>query len=583
LVQRRKLMKEKNKKGLLSFFQNLKKPCKPPENDIDLSSGSEENNAEKQSGLTSPSVTEEALAVEISPAADNIICSASIWEPSKDPLIVMVNEDILNIECQQFLAESKIMSDEYKNKAEIVLEEEESVPEAMDAKVRLYISKDNMAAWVYVIPPFNNGQEIKKADIEDILSKNHVTTGVLEDAIETLISEQDYDHVVLVARGVLARNGIDGTVNDYFERVFHLEFHEDERGAVDYKQLNNIQSVKEGDVICEITHAVSGTNGMTVTGKVYPCENKGVETSVPAGRNTVLNDEGTLLTSQKTGHVTFINGKFHAEAILKVEGNVDNDTGNLDYDGDIFISGDVRNGFSVKASGSIDIRGSVEGAEITAGGPISIAHGMTGNQRGTLTSDDYIRCRYLEHCIVTAKGNIYAESIINSKVESNQDIIVTSGIGTVIGGTLIASNNIQAHLIGSKVRRIKTELIIGSAPQNVDEAERLGRELKQLLHNVSELKKNSTYLENSHKDHKAGLIQQLKETLEFLENRETEINNRLKELVSESDQPSGLIECRQLQPIARIKIGEATLLVNEEHLGSRIYRNSKGEIIIGSI
>ncbi len=576
-------MKEKNKKGLLCFFQNLKKPCKPPENDVDFSAGSAGITEEKIFESTSASFPETAQVAERPPEADKIICSPPIWEPSKDPLIVTVNEDILNIECQKFLAESKLLFNEYKNRAEILPEEEDEEPEAVDAKVRLYISKDSMAAWVYVIPPFNNGQDIKRADIEDTLARNHVTTGILEKSIENLVGERIYDQLVLVARGVLARNGINGTVKDYFERVFHLELHEDERGTVDYKQLNNIQSVKEGDVICEITHAIPGTNGRTVTGKVYPCENKGVETSIPAGRNTVLNEEGTLLTSQKTGHVTFINGKFHAEAILKVEGNVDNDTGNLDYDGDIFISGDVRNGFSVKASGSIDIRGSVEGAEITAGGPISIAHGMTGNQRGTLTSEDYIRCRYLEHCIVTAKGNIYAESIINSKVESNQDIVVTSGIGTVIGGTLIAANTIQAHLIGSKVRRIKTELIIGSPPQKVEEEKRLERELKQLLHNVAELKKNSAYLENSHKENKVQLIQQFKETLVILEDREVEINKRLDELVTESNQPSGLIECRQLQPIARIKIGEASLLVNEEHLGSRIYRNSKGEIVIGSI
>ncbi len=61
-----------------------------------------------------------------------------------------------------------------------------------------------------------------------------------------------------------------------------------------------------------------------------------------------------------------------------------------------------------------------------------------------------------------AEGNVYAESIINSKVQSGEDIVVTSGIGVIIGGSLLAACNINANIIGSKVRRLITELIIAN-------------------------------------------------------------------------------------------------------------------------
>lgn len=321
---------------------------------------------------------------------------------------------------------------------------------------------------------------------------------------------------------------------------------------------------------------------MTVTGKSYPCEIKGTDVTIPSGRNTKLTEDRTLLISQKTGHVTFANGKFQVDPILKINGNVDNNTGNLDYDGDVLIAGDVRNGFSVKATGSVDIRGSVEGAEISAQGPIIIASGVSGNGRGTLYSESYIKCRYLEHCNVTAKGNVYAESIINSKVKSSQDIVVTAGIGVIIGGSLLATNNISAKIIGSKVRRLVTELIIANIPKDVEESTRLTRELEQLHHNLAEIRKNITYLETVHRQDKQALLDNLIQASDLLSIREEEINNRLT-IINEKDMAqTGIIQCQQLLPVVRIRIGSSSLMIQEECSSCTIYKNSEGEIAIGS-
>ena len=347
-----------------------------------------------------------------------------------------VNEDLLNIEHRQFDMKMKAMSNIYKKNS--TSSDPSIEPEPKAAQPQILISKDQMAAWIYVTPPLNGGTDITEEGIRTLLTQERISVGILEDTIKSIVKDHIYDEALLIARGILARNGIDGSIKDHFERIVQLEFEEDENGSVDFKNQNNIQSVKEGEVICEIIPAIPGEDGKTIEGQKYPCDIKGVPTPAPAGRNTVLTEDGTLLISQKTGHVTFANGKFNVDSLLKISGNIDNSTGNVDYDGDVFISGDVRNGFSVKATGGIDIRGSVEGAQITAVGPITIASGMSGNGRGTLTSESHIKCRYLEHCTVKAAGNVYAESIINSKVESGQDIEVTSGIGVIIGGSLLA-------------------------------------------------------------------------------------------------------------------------------------------------
>lgn len=579
-------MKDKNKKGFFGLFQNAKRTSEPLEENeaqhsapVEASESEESEVRDNNTSSTSNLLPSPDLNGE--PDVNETAAPPLIWEPSDDPLILRVNEDLLNVERRQFAMKMKTLSNIYKKNSETAPEPTEET-EPKPAQPQLLISRDGMAAWIYVIPPLNGGSDISEENLRSLLAQNHVKTGILEETVKSIVKERSYDEVLLIARGILAKNGIDGSIKDHFERAIQLEFKEDKNGSVDYKTLNNIQAVKEGEVICEITPAIPGENGMTIEGQVYPCAVKGTPVAVPAGRNMQLTEDGTLLISQKTGHVTFSNGKFQIDPLLKINGNIDNSTGNLDYDGDIFISGDVRNGFSVKATGGIDIRGSVEGAEIIAKGPITIASGMSGNGRGTLSSESFIKCRYLEHCTVKAEGNIYAESIINSKVQSGEDIVVTSGIGVIIGGSLLAACNINANIIGSKVRRLITELIIANVPKNVEEASRLTREMEQLHHNMSEIRKNIIYLESIQRPDKQQLLDNLKQAIDYLNIREQEITNRLNEIASNDSAQVGLIKCRQLLPVVRVRMGSSSLLIQEECSSSVLYKNSEGEITIGT-
>ncbi|WP_312430444.1 DUF342 domain-containing protein [Lacrimispora sp.] len=575
-------MKEKNKKGFFSLFQNVRRSAETSEkisaaSVISLKEAQNEDLNETTSDLSAQKST--AAATVFSEIEYEEPSSSLIWEPSYDPLIVRMDEEALCSECAQFSSKMQSLSNVFKRTSESA---QEQVPQPKAAQAYLYVSKDRMAAWFYVIPPFNDGQDIKEEDLKSILNQEHVSIGIMEESLKSIVENKVYGQTVLIAKGILARNGIDGSIKDHYKRDLKIEFIEDENGSVDYKNLNNIQSVKEGEAISSITLAVPGENGMTITGQPYPCPIKGTDVQVPVGRNTKLTEDRTQLVSQKSGHVTFVNGKFQVDPILKINGDIDNSTGNLDYDGDILITGDVRNGFSVKANGRIDIRGSVEGAQITAQGSITIASGMSGNGRGTLTSDADIKCRYLEHCTVTAKGNVYAESIINSKIESGQDIVVTSGMGVIIGGTLLAANTINARVIGSKVRRLVTELIIANVPRNVEESARLARELEQLHHNMSEVRKNITYLETAQRQDRQLLLDDLKQASTYLNLREQEITNRLEEITAIDKEQSGIIQCHQLLPVVRIRIGSSSLLVQEEYSRSIVYKNSEGEITIGS-
>jgi len=125
-------------------------------------------------------------------------------------------------------------------------------------------------------------------------------------------------------------------------------------------------------------------------------------------------------------------------------------------------------------------------------------------------------------------------------------------------------------------------LVIANIPKSVEESEKLTRELEQLHYNMSEIRKNINYLENSQRADKEQLLERLIQAEEYLNIREQGINNRLEEIAADTAVQTGLIQCQQLLPVVRIRMGASVLLIQEEYSKSLIYKNNEGEIVIGS-
>lgn len=144
------------------------------------------------------------------------------------------------------------------------------------------------------------------------------------------------------------------------------------------------------------------------------------------------------------GHLQYRNGVFHVQPLYNVFGNVDYGVGNIDFPGDVHITGDVKNGFIVQAKGNIVIDGMVEGAVIDAGGDIIIRKGVLGDGRAVIKSQRSVNAQFLENCVVYAKDSVIASSILTANVYSDDQIVVRTGRGTIIGGKLTAGNLISA-------------------------------------------------------------------------------------------------------------------------------------------
>ena len=88
--------------------------------------------------------------------------------------------------------------------------------------------------------------------------------------------------------------------------------------------------------------------------------------------------------SKVDGHVELTDGKVFVSDTFEVLADVDTSTGDINYDGNVHIKGNVRTGFCVRAKGDIIVDGVVEGAELYSDGQIILKRGIQGMNRGLL-------------------------------------------------------------------------------------------------------------------------------------------------------------------------------------------------------
>lgn len=326
---------------------------------------------------------------------------------------------------------------------------------------KLIISEDKMQAIARFYPPSNLGKSIGKEEIISTLKYNQVVFGIQNSIIDAYVKSRTYCTDIIVAVGVVPVQGTDASIEYFFNTNPNSRPTLNADGTVDFFNLNLISKCAEGQILAELTKEVSGSEGTNVLGEVVaPREVKRL--SLKYGRNITLSEDECTLTSDVSGHVSLVDDKVFVSNIYEVN-DVDTSTGNIEYDGDVVVLGNVRSGFCVSATGSVEVRGVVEAALIDASKDIIIIRGMNGMGKGRLKSGGNIVAKFFENANVSAEGYVHSEAILHSNVSAKGDIEVTGKKGFIIGGSIKTLGCVSAKYIGSSMGG-DTEIEVGSDP-----------------------------------------------------------------------------------------------------------------------
>lgn len=313
----------------------------------------------------------------------------------------------------------------------------------------LDVSEDSMTVTVRFYPPSETGVRMTMDEFVKDMEFKKIIYGLNRELLENHFRKGEYCKDLVVAVGKPPRHGKDAEIEYFFNTDPHAVPTLKEDGSVDFFNLNTINHCEKGELLAKIIPEDVGDPGINVAGvRIKPRNVK--KAVLKFGKNVAQSEDHMSITSEVNGCVTLVDGQVFVTDLYEVE-NVDNSTGNIEFEGSVQVNGNVCSGFSVRAKGNVIVRGVVEGATVCADGDIVITRGMNGMSKGTLEAGGNIIAKFLENATANAAGYVSAESILHSKVTAGSEVNVTGRRGFITGGHVCAGMKISAKNLGANM------------------------------------------------------------------------------------------------------------------------------------
>lgn len=337
---------------------------------------------------------------------------------------------------------------------------EHQVKEATECVVT--ISKDKMEAYITI----EKGVQKSKDEIMQILARENIVSGIQQDNIEKyLAGEENAVSRFLAAKGVQPERGRDG----YYEYFFRTGIPQipavREDGSIDYQNTQYFEQVTAGQVIAVYHGAQPGVGGKDVEGNEIPAQN-GHEQPVLKGRGFLLSQDKKTYIAAEAGKIELKNNEITIKPLLVVD-QVTISTGNLIFNGSIWVKGNVGSGVVIQTNEDLIIDGNVEAAHLRSGKNIVIKNGVSGGGMAVIESGGEIHGKFFEGAALTANKGIYANYVMNSNMISGGEIVISGNKGAIIGGHAAAITGIRAHHIGNRAN-IVTTISLGVSQAMID-------------------------------------------------------------------------------------------------------------------
>ena len=356
----------------------------------------------------------------------------------------------------------------------------------LDEEISIELSGDRMQAFLTLHAGEEGGKTMSVEEVLDQMGRIYkVKAGVDEEQIAFMLEGKMYGQKILVAKGKPAVDGENGKLTFHFSMDDFLKVDEEREDRIDFRNVMKFEKTEEKQVLVSRSFATPGSDGYDVLGTRLPAK-RGKDVSLPAGKNVLISEDKSQLTAKISGKASYIGGKVSVLPHVKISGDVDMSVGNIDFDGDVVIGGNVKSGFVVKSSGSITVQGIVEAATLVSGGDIVIKGGVSGASKGRLEAENDVVTSYMERSEVSAGGNVISGSVLHCRVVCEDAANVVLGKGALIGGYTSAGKHIAAKTIGTEAG-IETVLEVGALPKKRQRLKELEAELKAVSAKIDRL------------------------------------------------------------------------------------------------
>ena len=433
---------------------------------------------------------------------------------------------------------------------------------AGDVIISVETTKDEMSASIVVSPPSMSGSDASPELIKrSLLSQGIIEQCINEDKIQEFVDNPVYNVAFEVAQAIHPVDGHDAYLSYNFETdPKKLKAKVSESGNINYKELNQIQNVIVDQPLATKIPAERGRGGKTIFGRYLEAKN-GKDIQIQLGANVVLDRDGVTIKAAIDGEVMLVNGKITVEPVKYLDA-VNVKTGDIKFVGTVIIKGNVEEGYRVEAT-NIEVNGIVDKSHLEATGNIIVRQGIFGKGEGYIKAGKSLWAKFINDTTVEVEENvIVSDSILNSNVTAMKNILLRGKKAQIMGGHLLATEEICARNIGSPGGGTETILEVGIDPRAKKRLLELQKSQGDATKEYEATELDIQTLEQQKKLRKR-LPQEKEDKLTKLKQRKKVIVENLNEMNSEIDKIQAHL--RELKAVGKVK-AEGTV-----YAGVKIY------------
>lgn len=380
---------------------------------------------------------------------------------------------------------------------------ERPIGERRNAEFSLSLSDDRLSAYLTLIPP-QGGEPVGAAALLDAILEQRISFGIKQDVLDQAMQAGRCENL-LVAAGEPPVEGVPVRFEVLYPQTVGevLDQREDmDTAVIRMTDICRLVLVREQDPLMRRHPAQPGKNGTNVCGEVVPAQVVNDEDFGSGLQGAAVDAaDPNLLRATQAGQPVLLKNGVSVNPVLYVPA-VDLETGSIEFDGTLKVAGDIRTGLHVRVSGDVLVEGTVEAAEIHAGGNVSIQGGIIGRSEGRTAGSftlppntTRIRCQGSLSALFAESADIeVADSIIIEREANHCRLTAGKRVqvgeqgkrgGHLVGGLTQATESVSCVVLGAP-SGVATLVQVGLDPY-VDEA--IGALRRQLQQKAEELER----------------------------------------------------------------------------------------------
>ncbi len=215
--------------------------------------------------------------------------------------------------------------------------------------------------------------EINKNEIIELLNKRNISYGVKHKYINEIINTKgDISGKYLIAEGKEAKVGSNAKIikNDKYKNLKDNMF-------------NVIDSIDKGEIICYKKEAKPGKSGINIFSEKIPSPSV-KDIKLQGGKNVKLTEDGLKAIALIGGQPKIIRRRYTAKVKINkqyiIHGDVDKHTGNIKYDGDLLVKGDITDYFNVDVGNDLKVNGNIANSEVKNQGNLYVKNNIIASK-----------------------------------------------------------------------------------------------------------------------------------------------------------------------------------------------------------